>query len=339
VNWKIIGEPTILATAVVYGVLTAIALGAGIFGLPLAALLFFSLWRYCYSVLRAVAQGRLRIPPPDLDSFNPVGEWAVFWHFIAMPGLVIATTPYQPLGFVVAAAVAIAFPASVALMGLTSNLQQAFSPSALIGFARTVGSDYLRLVVGCLAIIAGAVVCITYVAPSLGFGSLLVGLVIEIWALYACFALIGSVLRAHRTEFEIPGELKPREEEALEHQHRECRKDLDIASGAFRSGLHSSGYKTLHDLVAANGDSLEINHWLVENMLDWQDKRYALEVAGKLMQRLLDRDDGAGALELYHRCRRRDPEFRLPPDQADKLAQYASDFGQSGVAAELSYNR
>ena len=76
-NWKIVTEPTILVTAAVYGILAAIALGGGIFGLWLGALLFTSLWRYCYTVLRATAQGRLRIPAPDLDSFNPVGEWAI----------------------------------------------------------------------------------------------------------------------------------------------------------------------------------------------------------------------------------------------------------------------
>jgi len=338
-NWQVVREPTIVTTAVVYGILAAIALSAGILGVWLGVLLFVSFWRYCYCAMRAAAQGRVRIPPPDLDSFNPVGEWSVFWHFVAFPGLVIATAPYQPLGFAVAIGVAVVFPASAALMGLTSSLSQAFSPPALTAFARTVGSDYRALVFGCLAIVGGAFVVIRYVVPTFGFLSLAVCLAIEAWALFSCFALIGSVLRAHRTEFEIPGELKPREDAALEQRHREWHKALDIAYASFRSGLYAAGYKTLHDLVEANGDSLEINHWLVENMLDWQEKRYALEVAATLMPRLLTRGDGAGALGLYHRCRRRDPDFRLPAEQAAVLAGYAADFGQTGIVAELSYNR
>jgi hypothetical protein len=326
-------------TAAVYGLLTFIALSAGIFGLWLGVLIFFSVWRYCYSVLRAVAQGRKRIPPPDIESFNPVGEWAVFWHLIAFPGLVVATVPYQPLGFVVAVIVAITFPASAAVMGLTSSLQQAFAPRVLVSFARTLGSDYGALVLGCLAILGGAFLTLTYVVSTLGFLSLLASLMVEYWALLAAFALIGSALRVHRLEFEIHGELVPREEELLQRQHEEWHKVLDNAYASFRSGLNAAGYKTLRELVETNDDSLEVNHWLVENMLDWQDKRYGLEVAAKLIPRLLARGDGAGALELYRRCRRHDPDFRPPRPQAEQLAAHAAAVGQAGLADELSYNQ
>ena len=200
-------------------------------------------------------------------------------------------------------------------------------------------TDYFMLVVGCFVIFAGAMAVIAVIVSALGFLSLLLGFVVEFWALLACFALIGTVLRAHRTQLEIAGEHRPRDDETRAQQHREWHKSLDIAYVAFRSGMYSSGYKTLHDFVDANGDSIEVNHWLVENMIDWQDKRYALEVAAKLMPRLLERGDAVGALELYRRCRRRDPDFTLPREQADLLARHAADFGQTGVAAELSYNR
>jgi hypothetical protein len=338
-NWAVIKEPTILMTAAVYGLLAALALSAGIFGIWLGVLLFISLWRYCYAVLRATAQGRKRIPPPDLDSISPVGEWSVFWHFVAFPGLVIATLPYQPVGLAIAVLAAIAFPASVALMGLSSSLAQAFTPSAMVGFAKTVGSDYWMLVISCLLMVSGALLVVNVIVVALGIFVQVLTLAIDLWVLLSLFALIGSVLRAHRTEFEIAGEVVPREEEAIRLRHQDWQKVLDIAYGAFRSGLQSAGYKTLHELVDANNDSLEVNHWLVENMLDWQDKQYALEVAARLMPRLLARGDGAGALELYHRCRRRDVNFRLPPAEADRLAEYAATVGHTGVVAELGYNR
>lgn len=338
-NLGVTKEPTILVTAAVYGLLISICLLGGIFGIWLGILLLTSVWRYCYTVLRATAQGRKRIPPPDFDSLNFVGEWAVFWHFVAFPGVLLATAPYQPMGTLVALAVAILFPASAALMGLTSSLSQAFNPAALRHFIRTIGPDYWMLVAGYGALFVGASLIITFVLPVFGFLSVLASNMLALWALLASFALIGSVLRAHRLDFDIPGEAKPREEEFLERRHAEWRKDLDIAYGAFRSGLLSSGYKTLHDLVDANGDSLEVNHWLVENMLDWEDKRYALEVAARLLPRLIARGDLAGALELYQRCRRRDPEFRPPAPEARALAEYAGSVGQTGIVAELGYNR
>lgn len=338
-NWGVTKEPTILVTAAVYGFLITVCLLAGIFGIWLGILLLTSVWRYCYTVLRATAQGHRRIPPPDFDSLNMVGEWAVFWHFIFFPGVVLATAPYQPAGSVVALAVAVMFPASAALMGLTSSLAQAFNPAALRHFARTVGPDYWSLVIGNIGLFVGASLVVTFVLPVFGFLSGLVSNVLALWALFASFALIGSVLRAHRLDFDIPGEVKPREEEFLERRHAEWRKDLDIAYGAFRSGLLASGYQSLHALVEANGDSVEVNHWLVENMLDWENKQYALEVAAKLLPRLIARGDRAGALELYQRCRRRDPEFRPPPAEAEVLAEFAGSVGQTGLVAELGYNR
>lgn len=338
-NWEIIKEPTILVTSAVYGLLIWICLRAGIFAIALAPLVFVSIWRYCYIVLRAVAQGRKRIPPPDVDSFNPIGQWALFWHLVCFPGLVLATLPYQPLGFIVALLVAVTFPASAAMVGVTGSLSQAFNPSALVEFARTLRGDYWMLVLGFIAIIVGAVLAESYVVPVLGPFSRIIGLMVLVWALLASFALIGSALRVHRLEFEIGGELRPREEEEIELRHEEWRKTLDIAYASLRSGLISSGYKTLNDLVDANGDSIEVNHWLVENMLEWEEKKYAFEVARKLMPRLLDAGDAAGALELYQRLHRRDPDFRLPKTEADRLAEHARAFGRSGLADELSYNQ
>lgn len=337
-NWSIVKEPTILMTSAVYGLLALIVSRAGLFGIWLGVLLSFSMWRYCYVVLRAAAQGRARIPPPDLESFNPVGEWGVFWHFVLFPALFVAGLLYQPWGLIFCFYVVIAFPASAALMGLTSNISHAMSPSAMLGVARIFGSDYFALVLSYMAVLVGAFILLSLLSNFGGIIAVFTTFVVEFWALFASFALIGSALRAHRLQFEIPGEVVPREEEVLKRQHDEWTKDLDIAYTAFRSGLNAAGYKTLHDLVEANGDSLEVNFWLVENMLDWQDKKYALEVAVKLMPRLLGKNDKAGALELYQRLRRRNPEFRLPAVQAERLAEYARDVGQNGIADELSYN-
>lgn len=337
-KWSIVKEPTILITAAVYGLLALIVSQAGLFGIWLGVLLLFSLWRYCYSVLRAVAQGHRRIPAPDAESFNIVGDWSVFWHAVLFPGLFVAGLLYQPVGLIFSVLVVIAFPASAALVATTSNIAQSVNPAAMIGIARTLGPDYFGLVCGYLTVLAGAILILYLLGSLAGILSLFMSFVVEIWALLASFALIGSALRAHRLEFQIAGEVVPREEELLKLRHQEWNRDLDIAYTAFRSGLDSAGYKTLHNLVDANNDSLEVNHWLVENMLDWQDKKYALGVAAKLMPRLLGKNDRAGALELYQRCRRRDPNFKLPAVQAERLAEYARDVGQAGIADELSYN-
>lgn len=337
-NWAVIKDPTILVTSVVYGLLFVLAVQAGMFGIWLGVLVLFSFWRYCYIALRSFAQGHKRIHPPDLDTFNPVGNWGVLMHFFFFPGLMAVALIYRPGSLVLVPFIALAFPASAALMGLTSNIGHALNPAALIEFARTLGSDYTALVVGYIAILSGAFIILTLMGMVSGMLVFLVGTTVEIWAILASFALIGSALRVHRLQFEIVGELVPREELAMKLRHDDWRKDLDIAFTAFRSGLQASGYRTLHAIVTAHRDSLEVNHWLVENMLEWDEKKYAFEVASKLMPRMLALGDGAGALELYQRLRRRDPKFRPPQPVAEQLAECARDFGHSGLADELSYN-
>ena len=51
-------NPTLLTVTVIYGLLFAIALRAGLFGIWLLVLLRTSLSRFGYVVLRAMAQGR-----------------------------------------------------------------------------------------------------------------------------------------------------------------------------------------------------------------------------------------------------------------------------------------
>lgn len=195
------------------------------------------------------------------------------------------------------------------------------------------------LVLGLVGMLVGVVIVLRFIVPLFGFLAFVLSLMVEVWTLLAIFALIGSALRQHRLEFEIVGELKPREEEELTLRHQAWRKDLDNAFASFRSGIAISGYNTVRRLIAANGDSIEINYWLVENMLEWEQKKYALEIAARLIPRLLAAGDATGALDLYRRCRRRDREFLPEGDAAEQLAAHAAALGQPGLADELGYNR
>jgi hypothetical protein len=184
-NWSVVKHPTILITAAIYGFLEYIVTRAGLFGIWLGILLLISLGRYCYTVLRATAQGRENIPAVTLESFNPVGDIMVLWHLVLFPGLIFATAPWQPAGSIAAILVACVFPASAALMGLTSNLAHALNPTALIGVAQIIGRDYWVLVCAYVAIFLGVSVLFMYVVPQLFVLSALLGFAVETWALLA----------------------------------------------------------------------------------------------------------------------------------------------------------
>lgn len=334
-SWSVVTNPTIVVTAVVYGLLECVVVRAGLFGIWLGVLLAISLGRYSYVVLRATAQGRGNIPAVALETFNPVGEIMVLWHLVLFPGLILATAGWQPAGSIVAIVVAVVFPASAALMGLTSNLAHSLNPSALMGVAKTIGRDYVVLVVAYVGIFLGISVLLSSVAAQAFALPAIVGFALESWALLASFALIGSVVRTHRADFEIPGEIVPPEEERVEQRHRQWRKDLDRAYASMRSGLTQAGYETLHKLIEDNTDSLDINHWLIENLFDWEEKRFALEAAQRLMHKLIETGDTSGALELYRRCRHHDTAFHVSREAARALAEQAAAFGQQGLADEI----
>ena len=334
-NFSALTNSTLAVTAVIYGVLATIALLAGLFGIWLGILLVLSLWRYCYEVLRQFAQGRARIPPPDLESMNPVNEIVLILHFAAFPGMIALLSPHGPLGLIVAIAIAGMFPASAAVMGLTGSISAALNPAGIVVLIKGLGQDYVLLVLGCVAVTVAALVVDNVVLIHLGIASRVLSLIVGIWAMLAVFALIGSMLHAHRLDFDIPGDRPTVEERNLAARETAWRTMLDRAYGSIRSGLVDSGYQTLREFLAENGQSPEAWYWLVENMFDWEDRRHSVNVARRLISGELDRGAAGAAFDLYRRCRRRDPDFELPAAAARQLAAFAESIGQHGAASEL----
>jgi hypothetical protein len=342
-NWRLLSDLTLIVAAVFYGALLALAAAGGIFGIWLGFILLISLWRYCYSVLRSVAQGRREITVPELESLNPFNEVGLVWHFIAFPALVILFTYVQPfgasgIGFGLNAAFALAvitvFPASAAMMALTSRLDAAFNPANIAGVIKTFGRDYFVLVAACVGLWAADLLAQAAV-PEAGFPARALGSSLAVWAMLATFALIGSLLRTHRHDFAIPGEIETDEERHARLQREDWRKTLDLAYASIRSGLVDKGYAALRDLSAQHSDSLEIRYWLFENMLTWDMPEHALPLGARIVEQHIAAGDLYLALELFARCRRLDAAFAVSPAAAAALAAFARSIGRHGLADDL----
>ena len=78
--------------------------------------------------------------------------------------------------------------------------------------------------------------------PEGGLLTLALGSSLGVWAMLATFALIGSLLRTHRLDFAIPGEIETDEEHRARLQREDWRKTLDLAYASIRSGLVEQGY-------------------------------------------------------------------------------------------------
>jgi hypothetical protein len=157
-TFKALGNTTVIVVASVYALLLPVALFAGILGLFLALMIVLSLWRYSYAILRHVARGWNHFPPPDMESMNPFGDLAVVFHYVFFGSLTVllVTTPFitTPVRVVALGFVALVFPASAAVMGMTNGLLAALNPSSVWTVARELGADYAKLVAVCVLLVA-----------------------------------------------------------------------------------------------------------------------------------------------------------------------------------------
>ena len=343
-HWRPLIDSSLVITVVIYAVLCMFAIAGGIFGIVLFWLLALSLWRYCYSVLRSVAQGKSSIPPVSIEDMNFSNEFVLIAHFLMFPALTVAIHQVSPFGtesvgqllnFVLVILIIFVFPASAAVMGLTSNLVAAVKPSVITPVIRILGRDYFILVGVCSGLGFLSYLIQAVLLSTLGSAWALPVIMLAIWTLLAVFALIGASIHAHRDDFVIPGVLMTQDEREAKDREKGWHATLDLAYASIRSGLVTEGYRTLKQFIAENGDSLELQYWLFENMLEWEDQEPALRIGVHLIEQLME-ESLPRAFELYVRCHSLSSDFSIGAETASKLADYAQEIGRFGLASELS---
>ena len=349
---KPIFNSTLLFTAVAYGFVFWIAAHANVvntgyfgigfgFGFLIGYMITLSLFRFAYHVLHEVALGRKYITPPDLESTNPIGETTFALHatlytllpvmFWLMPRIIDGPTGeyVRALGLIFVVGT---FPASVAIMAMTRNSAAALSPVSIAGVIKVLRADYLLLLGWC-----GGVVMLAALASALvGGGSGVLNEIIGVWGFLALFALVGSAIRAHRADFDYADVDEIRAQHADDDRKRVWRAAVDRAYASIRSGFVDQGYTTLKQLIASEHDSLEIYHWVFNRMLDWQEQKFALDLARRFVVRLVEEKREQAALDLVQQCRRLSQTFEIPPEAAAHLGAYARSVGRPKLADELA---
>jgi hypothetical protein len=338
VNFKALGNTTVIVVACVYAVLLPMSLFAGVYGLFLAAMVALSLWRYSYAVLRHVARGWNHFPPPDMDSMNPFGDLAVVLHYVFFGALTVllVTTPFigTPLRVVGLGIVAFIFPASAAVMGMTNSLGAALNPSSVATIVRELGADYAKLVAVCALLVAlgGMSGLLWQVSWSLG----VLGELFAVWTTLALFLAIGATLRAHRFEFDLLEGADDADQRAERERHGAWQKTADRAYASVRSGLPAQAYRTIKELIESEKESLEIYQWTFNAMLAWDEPKHAVMLGERFAKRLWDAGRKVDALELAQRCRKLSPSFVPPAAFTAELAAYARELGRHGLADDLT---
>jgi hypothetical protein len=334
----------LVVAAAFFGVFLTIAWFAGLFGIWAAFLLVPALWHYCHAVQLAAAQGKRVIPAVEFNQLNPLGGWRVTVHFILFSLFLVMLLYVEPLGAAgfggvlnraAVFATMFVFPASAATLGVTSSLEDSLNPKGVARLIRILGPSYFWLVLPLAALTLAAALAPIYIFSRMSFLAILSNNALCVWALLATFAAAGISIRQHRTEFDIPGEVETNAEYAQRLERRRWRSTLDLAYGSIRSGLVAEGYETLRRLSADYGDSAEIQYWLFENMLDWEDRTHALAVGARLIERRIAAGQLYESLELHTRCRRLAPGFTVSAEAKVALAAFARSIGRHGLADEL----
>ena len=240
--------------------------------------------------------------------------WAVHDHIGLAPSLLVGTL------FLLAA------PASIAVLGLESNVLQAVNPLAWIQIINGLGGYYWLTL--CLI---GA-----EFAALVMLGNLPLGLFFQIAAgmfgTLSAFSLLAGSLYERRDQIGLVTWISPErlEEKQRQEDHQQDEKVITEAYGLMRTTRHQDSWRMLQAWLENQSFSPEAYRWLTEQTDRWEDPRYATRLAQDWVERLLTQKQVGQGLNVVMTRLQRDPTFR-PKTAADtlSLAQLAARGGAS----------
>jgi membrane protein implicated in regulation of membrane protease activity len=296
---------------VTFALLLTIADHAGLFGIPLAFILISWLLKYAYILFDHSAWGIHEPPALDIQMLNPVEEQRPLAQF-AILGLIYGAVKLVDVWFgsavamALAAAAALLFPASVAVLGLERNVFKALYPPLLGHMVRGLGVAYLVA----LAVIGIYIVGIAALLRWVSF--LPLELAIAIFGILSTFSMLGGALYERRHELGIDTHRSPERSAELEHRAELRRSEAVVteAYGLVRVGSHTRAWSMLQDWLAARDRSAESYHWLCQRLASWADPRYVTRLTQDYVERLIALGQLGQALDVVARRLAQDPSFR-----------------------------
>ena len=309
-----------VAVVVVFAFLLFMAAKASLVGIPLALLVTSWFFKYAYILFDHTVRGFDEPPTLDIQMMNPIDEQRPLAQVVILG--IISYAVYQTYDhFGTGAAVGLAIvclfflPASVAILGLESNILKAAYPVYWFNLVRGLGILY------------GAVLLVI-VAYALGLRLLWafdlwlpVEVVIGMFAVLSAFSFLGGALYERRHELNLETWVSPERTAALEHEQTERENDKLVheAYGLMRANAHIKSFQMLEAWLQSRGTTPEDYRWLCERTLSWDDPRYVTRLTEELIARLLTLKRTGEALDAVGQRLELDPGFR-PKSAADTLA-------------------
>ncbi len=315
--------------------LTGLANAAGMFGVPLLAILAGWIWSYAFLIVESLAEGQ-DVPVVSIERTNP-------WHeprALAPPLLVLGAGwvasvgggVSQSVAAIAAIVLAALLPASVALLATGCGLGRALWPPALLSVAGGLGLRYVGiLLVGSLY--GTALGLLGPRAPSLlvvAAGQL---------ALYSLGALLGRSLHRRREALELDPIAAP--ERAHDRTAALAGQDAERLAtemyGLLRVRRDTEAWSLAEDWLALAPADPTPCRWLRDRALAWGEARFADRLDAELVARLVSARRLGEAVATVEACWSRGGTLasQSAPTLA-ALASAATRMGHSSTASRLA---
>src|SRR5580693_9855857 len=227
------------AVLIVFALLLVLAARSGIAGIPLALILFSWFFKYAYVLFDHTVRGFDEPPTLDIQMMNPIDEQRPLGQVLIL-GLIGYAVYLTYSHFGTAAAVGLGcvclffLPASVAILGVESNVLKAANPVYWFSLVRGLGILY-----GAVLLVIFAYACVLKLLGAFDLW-LPVEVVIGMFAVLSVFSFLGGALYERRHELNLETWVSPERTAALENQQtqRENDKVVHEAYGLMRAGSH-----------------------------------------------------------------------------------------------------
>jgi hypothetical protein len=317
------------AVIIIFSLILAIALHAGLLGIPAILILTSWFFKYAYILFDHTVWGYDEPPALDIQMMNPADEQRPLAQVVIL-GLIYAAVKFAEAHWgpapaaILAALAAFAFPASVAVLGLERNILLAIYPVALARMIQGLGLVYLLT----LLLIVGYIFGIGMLMRWVSF--LPLELALSMFGILSMFSILGGALYERRNELGIETRRSPERTQELERRE-EQRADHALVTQAYghmRTGSHTKAWGLLQDWLASRGHALSDYHWLCERVVHWHDRRYANRLSEDYLERLIAFKDHGRALDVVRERLDQDPTFRPKTAAATwNLSQLAAQGG------------
>ncbi|HEV7607023.1 MAG TPA: hypothetical protein VGO61_06785 [Steroidobacteraceae bacterium] len=327
-------HPTNLLMVGIFGVLVAICVSSGLYGLYIALLLQIWVLKYCFVMIEHLADGASEPPVMDMDMLSPLETRPWIQAALIAGGGWLCYRIGGNSGVLLAIALLALLPATVAILGFGEPPWQALNPLLWVRVTRGLGPYYAMLL---MALLVGAGVWMLLARVNLWA---IIEVPIALWCEVAFFSLVGAALFLRRKQLGFEPSRSPERAAArAEAERLKLRaRMVDDVFQLVRIGKHVDATAPLAKWLRDTDPehvSKDAYH-VAEQALRWEMPAALNPIGSTLIRHLMSfgRPDAALAVFEILRSHARNFTMDSAPDLRT-LAEYAESTGRESLAQSM----